>query len=89
MSSGRVCSSSFSFSFVFLFFPPFRVVLDFPNEDFGNVRIAPRVTGAKSSFAIVFTSLLDGVRKSILKASFRSRLGLAAFRSVASARLLR
>jgi hypothetical protein len=59
----------------------------FPEEYFGRVIPAPRVTGANSSFAVSFRSF-SGDEKSILNASFFSRLGLeeAAAASVMSAK---
>lgn len=86
MSSGRVWSFrlSFSFSFALLLLLPFRDD-PLPVEDPGNVIPAPLVTGAKSSLVSVFGSFSEGVRKSILKASFFSRLALGAAVSEASA----
>jgi hypothetical protein len=80
MSSGRVCSLCFSLALPFLPFEPF------PEVYFGRLIPAPRVTGAKSSLAVSFRSFSAGDKKSILNASFFSRLGLeAALASVASA----
>ena len=80
MSSGRVWSLCFSLALLFL---PLEL---FPDEYFGRVIPAPRVTGAKRSFAISFRSFSAGDTKSILNASFFSRLGLeAAAASVTSA----
>jgi hypothetical protein len=65
---------------------PFLPFLALPEEYLGRVKLAPRVAGAKSSFAVSLRSFSAGDKKSILKASFFSRLGLeAATASVVSA----
>ena len=79
MSSGSVCSCCFPLALRFLPLEPL------PEVYFARVIPAPRVTGAKSSFAVSFRSFSAGDRKSILNASFFSRLGLeAAVASVAA-----
>jgi hypothetical protein len=77
MSSGNVWSCCFPLTLLFLPLEPL------PDVYFGRVIPAPRVTGAKSSFAVSFRSFSAGDEKSILNASFFSRLGLEA--AVASA----
>jgi hypothetical protein len=80
MSSGSVYS--FCFSLTWPFFP----LEPFPEECLGRVTPAPRVTGAKSSFAVSLRSFSAGDKKSSLNASFLSRFGLkAAAASVISA----
>jgi hypothetical protein len=77
MSSGSVCSCCFPLTLPFLPLEPL------PEVYFGRVIPAPRVTGAKSSLPVSFRSFFAGDKKSILNASFFSRLGLEA--AVASA----
>jgi hypothetical protein len=72
MSSGRVLSCCFPFGLPFF---PFELL---PQVFLGSVIPTPRVTGAKSSFAVSFKSFSAGDKKSILNASFFSRLGLEA-----------
>ena len=78
MSSGSVCSCCFPLTTL-----PFLPLELFPVVYFGRIIPAPRVTGAKRSAAVSFRSFSAGDEKSILNASFFSRLGLEA--AVASA----
>lgn len=85
MSSGKVWSfrRSLSLSFTVRLLLPLREDV-FPEVP-GSVMPAPRVTGAKSSFARALGSFSEGVRKSILNASFFSRLALGADSVVSAA----
>lgn len=76
ISSGRVCSTLLTDSFAFLPLP-FLLLADLDTTP-GKLMLPPRVTGAKSSFAISFCGFSEGVKKSILNGSFLSRFALGA-----------
>lgn len=80
MSSGSVCSILFAVSFAFL--PLAFLLLADLDAAPGRLILPPFVTGAKISFEISFCDFSDGVKKSILNASFFSRRG---FKPVVSA----